>query len=100
MLSKKSKLPEHADSNLFLPPVKGEGRRGVTASQSGGVLLVTDLCRHDQNWAHDACGDLWLGFDEEELLGWAERAGLKQLEAQYVAQRNGFQVQVRTFVRG
>lgn len=65
----------------------------------GGVMLVTELCRHDQHWAHESCGDLWLGFEEEELLDWARRAGLEQLESQYLAQRNGFQVQVRTFVR-
>ena len=35
----------------------------------GGVLLVTDLCRHDQHWAREACGDLWLGFDPAELTG-------------------------------
>lgn len=65
----------------------------------GGVMLVTELCRHDQHWAHESCGDLWLGFEEAELLDWARRAGLEQLESQYLAQRNGFQVQVRTFVR-
>lgn len=65
----------------------------------GGVLLVTELCRHDQYWAHESCGDLWLGFEEQELLAWTARAGLEQLEAQFVAQRNGFQVQVRTFER-
>jgi len=65
----------------------------------GGVLLVTELCRHDQHWAHESCGDLWLGFDEHELLAWAQRAGLAQREVQFIAQRNGFQVQVRTFER-
>lgn len=65
----------------------------------GGVMLVTELCEHDQHWAHDSCGDVWLGFDEQELLSWAARAGLEPLECQYLAQRNGFQVQVRTFVR-
>ena len=65
----------------------------------GGVMLVTELCEHDQHWAHESCGDLWLGFDEQELLAWAARAGLESLECQYLAQRNGFQVQVRTFVR-
>ena len=65
----------------------------------GGVMLITELCEHDQQWAHDSCGDLWLGFDEKELLDWAQRAGLAQRESQYLAQRNGFQVQLRTFTR-
>ncbi|MDJ0877062.1 MAG: metalloregulator ArsR/SmtB family transcription factor [Halieaceae bacterium] len=63
----------------------------------GGVLLVTDLCRHDQDWAREACGDLWLGFEPEELASWASSAGLTENAGIYLAQRNGFQVQVRLF---
>ena len=63
----------------------------------GGVLLITDLCQHDQDWARDACGDLWLGFDPDELAGWAANAGLSETAGVYLAQRNGFQVQVRLF---
>ncbi len=62
-----------------------------------GVLLITDLCQHDQDWARDACGDLWLGFDPDELAGWANNAGLAEIAGIYLAQRNGFQVQVRLF---
>ena len=62
-----------------------------------GVLLVTDLCRHDQDWARENCGDLWLGFEPEDLLAWAERAGLGEIASVYLAQRNGFQIQVRLF---
>lgn len=73
----------------------------VTAARrlrDGGVLVVTELCRHDQSWARERCGDQWLGFDEEELTGWAQRAGLKLLEIQFLAQRNGFQIQACSFV--
>lgn len=63
----------------------------------GGTLLITDLCRHDQHWAHEACGDFWLGFEEADLVDWAGRAGLALQESQFLALRNGFQVQVRTF---
>jgi ArsR family transcriptional regulator len=62
-----------------------------------GVLLVTDLCHHDQAWASEACGDLWLGFEPEDLEGWARRAGLGEIAGTYLAQRNGFQIQVRLF---
>jgi DNA-binding transcriptional ArsR family regulator len=62
-----------------------------------GVLLVTDLCHHDQDWAREACGDLWLGFDPRDLLAWAQRAGLDEIASVYLAQRNGFQIQVRLF---
>ena len=42
----------------------------------GGSLLITELCRHDQDWAKQACGDLWLGFDQDDLAQWANAAGL------------------------
>ena len=62
-----------------------------------GVVLVTDLCRHDQGWARENCGDLWLGFDPQELGDWAKAAGLEDIASLYLAQRNGFQIQVRLF---
>ena len=64
---------------------------------NGGCLVVSDLCRHDQNWAKDNCGDLWLGFEPEELTAWATAAGLKAGEQLFIGLRNGFQVQVREF---
>ncbi|MEH6580725.1 MAG: metalloregulator ArsR/SmtB family transcription factor [Halioglobus sp.] len=63
----------------------------------GGVILVTDLCSHDQAWAKENCGDLWLGFEPEDLSRWAAEAGLKDIRSVYLAQRNGFQIQVRLF---
>ncbi|TWI56650.1 ArsR family transcriptional regulator [Pseudomonas duriflava] len=65
----------------------------------GGSLLITELCSHDQSWARTACGDLWLGFDQDELARWASAAGLLQGESLYIGLRNGFQIQVRQFAR-
>lgn len=62
-----------------------------------GVLLITELCRHQQDWVKQRCGDLWLGFDEAELADWAARAGLEPLETQFLAQKNGFQIQIASF---
>ncbi len=67
--------------------------------QPGGSLLVTELCSHDQSWAKEACGDLWLGFEQEDLARWAIAAGLVPGESLYVGLRNGFQIQVRHFQR-
>jgi DNA-binding transcriptional ArsR family regulator/ubiquinone/menaquinone biosynthesis C-methylase UbiE len=64
-----------------------------------GVLLVTDLCQHDQGWARESCGDLWLGFEPQDLSDWAGAAGLGEIASVYLAQRNGFQIQVRLFSR-
>ncbi|MFT3929403.1 MAG: metalloregulator ArsR/SmtB family transcription factor [Spongiibacteraceae bacterium] len=69
------------------------------ALKTGGSLLVTELCRHDQRWAESACGDLWLGFEPNDLTQWAQAAGFESGRAVYIAQRNGFQVQIRQFIR-
>lgn len=64
----------------------------------GGLLFVTDLCHHDQAWVQSACGDLWLGFEPEELEHWAADAGFSERgNGIYLAQRNGFRVQIRQF---
>lgn len=65
----------------------------------GGSLLITELCSHDQHWARDACGDLWLGFEQDDLATWAKTAGLTPGDSLYVGLRNGFQIQVRHFQR-
>lgn len=62
-----------------------------------GSLLVTDLCRHDQQWVTESCGDLWLGFDPQEFSAWASDAGLTEGKSQFFALRNGFQIQLRHF---
>lgn len=65
----------------------------------GGVLLVTDLCSHNQEWAKLNCGDLWLGFDPAEISQWTRDAGLTVGASLYLAQRNGFRVQLRHFIK-
>lgn len=63
----------------------------------GGSLLITELCSHNQNWARAACGDLWLGFEQDDLARWATAAGLSNEESLYLGLRNGFQIQIRHF---
>lgn len=65
-----------------------------------GVLLITDLCAHDQEWVKESCGDFWLGFEPEELTHWAKRAGLNEGNSLYLTQRNGFRIQLRQFSTG
>lgn len=64
---------------------------------NGGCFFVSDLCSHDQDWAKANCGDLWLGFEPEELTAWATDAGLVPGEQLFIGLRNGFQLQVREF---
>ncbi len=67
--------------------------------KAGGSLLVTELCSHNQSWAREACGDLWLGFEQDDLARWADAAGLTPGESLYIGLKNGFQIQVRSFAR-
>jgi ArsR family transcriptional regulator len=62
-----------------------------------GVLVVVELCRHDHEWARAACGDLWLGFEPAELTEWAVNAGLHPGESQFLAQKNGFRIQIHAY---
>jgi len=64
---------------------------------SDGVLLITDLCAHDQEWVKETCGDLWLGFDPAEITDWAIAAGLTEGSSLFLTQRNGFRIQLRQF---
>lgn len=63
----------------------------------GGVMLVTDLSRHEQDWVREHCGDLWQGFEDAELTRWAQAAGLASGESSFLGLRNGFQVLFRSF---
>ncbi len=63
----------------------------------GGYLLVADLTNHDQDWVRESCGDLWLGFDDSDLIAWAQRPGLSATDSAFLSLRNGFQIQIRVF---
>jgi ArsR family transcriptional regulator len=63
----------------------------------GGRIIISELCAHDQLWAREHCGDLWLGFEAGQLSDWAQAAGLESRAELFLAQRNGFQIQVRLF---
>ncbi len=66
---------------------------------AGGYLLVIELSSHDQDWVRETCGDLWLGFDESDLNHWAAKAGLSAKQSSYLGLRNGFQIQIRVFIK-
>ena len=71
----------------------------ATMLASDGQLVITDLDQHDQDWARQSCGDLWLGFSPEQLDSWAEAAGLNPGRSEFLALRNGFRVQIREYLK-
>lgn len=67
--------------------------------EANGILLLIDLSRHDQDWVRESCGDLWLGFENTDLDAWAAQAGLLPGASVYLGLRNGFQIQMRVFIK-
>lgn len=88
--------------NMVLHHVPSPGdlfRDAATLLKPGGVMLVTDLSRHEQDWVRAHCGDLWQGFDDAELDRWARAAGFESGESSYLGLRNGFQILFRSFYK-
>ncbi|CAH0992920.1 2-methoxy-6-polyprenyl-1,4-benzoquinol methylase, mitochondrial [Sinobacterium norvegicum] len=71
----------------------------ASVMRPGASLIVTDLCNHDQVWAKESCGDLWLGFEPSDLTDWASQVGLLDGQNIYLSLRNGFRIQVRQFYK-
>jgi ubiquinone/menaquinone biosynthesis C-methylase UbiE len=65
--------------------------------RQGGCLLIADLGPHNQEWTRKSCGDVWLGFDPEDLSDWATTAGFGEEHALYLGLKNGFQIQLKLF---
>ena len=80
-----------------VPDPARELRLSAERLAPSGCLLVTELCQHDQTWARENCGDLWLGFEENELVHWARSSHLIHRQTIYVGLRNGFQIQCLLF---
>ena len=69
------------------------------ALKQNGALIICDLCNHNQDWAREACGDVWLGFDPHDLSRWATESKFIEGQSIYFALRNGFQIQLRQFIK-
>lgn len=61
---------------------------------ANAILLICELSHHQQSWVREACGDIWLGFEPDELSRWFAQANLAGEHSQYLALRNGFQIQI------
>ena len=86
--------------NMALHHVSSPARQLIEIAgllNPGGQFLLCDLCSHNQRSAREACGDVWLGFEEETLSRWAQQAGLAEGESRFRSQRNGLRVQLRQF---
>ena len=82
-----------------MPSPEAFFQKAARVTCPGGHLVIAELCAHTQDWVTKTVGDLWLGFEPTVLTQWAEGNGFKIQDQQHLAQRNGFQVQVLSFVR-
>ena len=50
--------------------------------QPGGIFILADFLKHDQEQIKDIIGGVWLGFTEHQITGWLTRSGfsLKQFK--------------------
>ena len=63
-----------------------------------GILMLIELCSHDQDWVRNNCGDLWLGFNPDELTIWAKENNFITGQSSFLGLKNGFQIQLRLFI--
>ncbi len=45
----------------------------------GATVTIIDLQRHHEEWLREELADQWLGFEEDDLQRWFQKAGLKHL---------------------
>jgi len=43
----------------------------------GGKIVISELVKHDYDWAREIMADVWLGFTEQQIRKWLAEAGLK-----------------------
>lgn len=48
--------------------------------KDGGRAVISDVYKHNGEWAKEEMHDEWLGFSESEIRGWLEEANFKDIE--------------------
>jgi ArsR family transcriptional regulator len=63
----------------YLPSPAEALREMARCVKPGGTVVVVDFVRHQHEWMRHELGVHWLGFAEDEVAGWFEAAGLRDL---------------------
>ncbi len=68
--------------------------------RGGGVLIIADLDKHENEEMRRRFGHRWLGFDRKEMERWLVDAGFRVLEVRMYPARNGLAIALFKAVRG
>jgi ubiquinone/menaquinone biosynthesis C-methylase UbiE len=48
--------------------------------KSGGTVVISDVMEHNGQWAKEEMFDEWLGFSNEQIKLWLEKAGFENIQ--------------------
>lgn len=48
--------------------------------KSGGTVVISDVMEHNGHWAKEEMFDEWLGFSNEQIKLWLEKAGFENIQ--------------------
>ncbi len=49
-----------------------------------GILIITDLSKHHVQWFKEEMADIWLGFEQDNLLDWLTDAGFNKMGVEQI----------------
>jgi ubiquinone/menaquinone biosynthesis C-methylase UbiE len=68
---------------------------------AGGLLIVAELKRHDEEWVRERLSDQWLGFEPADLTLWLKSAGFSSIATEQLTGDKAHQaVLLLTAVKG
>ena len=50
--------------------------------KKGGTVVISDVMKHDGEWAREEMFDEWLGFSNEEISSWFKKVGFKNIDVE------------------
>lgn len=64
----------------------------------GGRFIMVDSCEHEDEWAKEMFGSVWLGFSKAKIEQWLNEAGMRLFFWEEVPGKRGEENSRRTFI--